>query len=30
MRKNSRDIKEEFFDNGINTFTLTDEDGVDF
>ena len=30
MRKNSRNIKEEFFDNGINTFTLTDEDGVDF
>ena len=26
----SRDIKDEFFDNGMNTFVLTDEDGVDF
>lgn len=26
----SRDIKDELFDNGMNTFTLTDEDGVDF
>ena len=26
----SRDIKDEFFDNGMNTFILTDEDGVDF
>ena len=26
----SIDIKDEFFDNGMNTFVLTDEDGVDF
>lgn len=26
----SRDIRDEFLDNGMNTFTLTDEDGVEF
>lgn len=30
MSKNSKEIREEFFDNGLNTFTLTDEDGYDF
>lgn len=30
MSKNSKEIRDEFFDNGLNTFTLTDEDGLDF
>jgi len=30
MSKVDRDFKDELFENGMNTFTLTDEDGVDY